>query len=106
MSSDSIGKDILSSIGKVFDGLDTLMSYAEKETPETDNKPAKEPETIILTDQNLNSMKWMSASQLNAIFGHGKKKKARISQAGNAYEALRWFSTRQLEAIFGEDEIR
>lgn len=60
---------------------------------------------IILHADELQQLRWMTVSQLKAIF-KGNRQKFRIESTPAAYEQLRWMSTSQIEAIFGTKDIR
>ena len=91
---------ILNGTATVLDRINEALKYKEKKTPET----------ITLTKEDLNHMKWMSPQQLYAIFGGGKKKTAKLDDSIGAHEKaglysqMKWFSPEQLEAIFGKDD--
>lgn len=97
---DNSGWEILGFIGKA---LNTIGKEIDRNEPQEDASEQEKPEEVILTEDELSQMYWMSANQLRAIFGGGKRKKAVIGKDFNAYKKLKWFSSDQLEAIFGKD---
>jgi len=85
-----------------LNALNKLDERLKKNTEKpVENQPAI-PE-MTLTADILKELKWMSAQQLYAIFGGGKKKKAVINNDPAAWKELRWFSADELKAIFGEE---
>lgn len=97
--SDNAAWDFLNGTLKFLNKIDEAL---KDKTPAT-----KEPETMILTETRMRELKWMSPEQLDAIFGHGTKRKAVIpnDDNGTVFRQLKWLSPRQLEAIFGKDDI-
>ena len=59
---------------------------------------------MILTADKLNELKWMSPSQLRAIFGN-KPNPPKVADDPAAYRVLKWMSESQLNAIFGKEGI-
>ena len=79
-------------------GIDKIAKDIQnlKEQTEEDNKPQ------VLTAEKLLQLRWMSPSQLAAIYRYGKVK-THISDDPDAYRMLRWMTESQLQAIFGKD---
>ena len=78
-------------------------------TVEHPNEPEswgnKDPnEIIVLHADELRQLRWMTVSQLNAIFG-ARRGKFKVENSQAAYQELRWMSTAQLNAIFGTNDI-
>ena len=68
-------------------------------------KPEDNPDDVdILTGEKLRELKWLSTSQLAAIYGYGKNKKAKVADNEDAYRELKWLSHSQLSAIFGRQD--
>lgn len=60
--------------------------------------------TIILHADELKQLRWMTVSQLKAIF-NGRRGQFRVESSPAAYQELRWMTTQQIEAIFGTKDI-
>lgn len=60
--------------------------------------------TIILHADELKQLRWMTVSQLKAIF-NGRRERFRVESSPAAYQELRWMTTQQIEAIFGTKDI-
>lgn len=67
-------------------------------------KTTEGKEVIILHPDELRQLRWMSVSQLKAIF-NGRRERFKIESSPAAYQELRWMSAQQLEAIFGTKDI-
>ena len=61
-------------------------------------------EYVVLHADELRQLRWMSTSQLKAIF-EGRRKNIRVDSSPAAYQELRWMSTEQIKAIFGSTDI-
>lgn len=85
--------DTLQALGKIAIELDKNKTDISKD----DFKPE------VLTKEKLQELKWMNTYQLEAIYGHGKRKVI-IDDDPAAYQELKWFNSYQLEAIFGKGE--
>lgn len=59
---------------------------------------------IVLHADELQQLRWMTVSQLKAIF-NGRRGQFRVESSPAAYQELRWMSTTQIEAIFGTKDI-
>lgn len=95
-------------IGDIFSSLNIIFGNAKKETEEKkapEQKTSDGLEEVLLTDEHLSQMRWMSTEQLRMIFGGGTKRKAVFPAKSNPWTQLRWFSADQLEAIFGKDGV-
>lgn len=55
---------------------------------------------IVLHADELQQLRWMTVSQLKAIF-NGRRGQFVVESSPAAYQELRWMSTAQIEAIFG-----
>ena len=67
-------------------------------------KNTESKELVTLHADELRQLRWMSTSQLKAIF-NGRRGQFRIESSPAAYQELRWMSTSQIEAIFGTKDI-
>lgn len=59
---------------------------------------------VTLHAGELRQLRWMSTSQLKAIF-NGRRGQFKVESSPEAYKELRWMSTDQLTAIFGTADI-
>ena len=62
----------------------------------------KTDQVVVLHEAELRQLRWMTVSQLKAMF-EGRRKGIRVDISPAALQELRWMSTAQIEAIFGTD---
>ena len=81
------------------------VEYPTGPCHEPESWGSKDPnEVIVLHADELRQLRWMTVSQLNAIFG-ARRGKFKVENSQAAYQELRWMSTAQLNAIFGTNDI-
>lgn len=98
-----IGLGILGLIGEPkmnfeFSNLEPDIHSKDK------NEANDESNKIVLHAKELEQLRWMSVSQLEAIF-NGRRGQFVVESSQAAYNQLRWMSTSQLRAIFGSKDI-
>lgn len=92
--------EFLDSTFSALNKLDQRIKEADEIRKSRDAKK-NDDDPVMLTEQELSQMKWMSASQLDAIFGHGRKP-VKLQPGPGIYRQLKWMNDDQLEAIFGK----
>lgn len=85
----------LDKFGRVVKEIDKVFS-------DSPNASGDQKDPDILTAEKLSQLKWLSASQLAAIYKYGKVP-TKIADDGAAYSQLKWFTGAQLNAIFGKE---
>ena len=81
-----------------------LRYFVEPPIPTWTPPENKDPDHVVLHADELRQLRWMSTSQLKAIF-EGRRKNIRVDSSPAAYQELRWMTTDQIKAIFGSADI-
>lgn len=100
----NVRKDIDKTIDDFVDYYDDHFDVC-KDIDDSDDYYNSDPEyksgdVTYLTASDLKQIRWMTASQIQNIFGN-KHGKIKILSSEEAYKELRWMTNEQLKALFG-----
>lgn len=99
-----IALKMLKAVGKgIGEGLDKatdILAEQKRRDAELKGSGSEKRESILLTADMLDRMKWLGEGQLRAIFAG---KKVVIDSDPKVFDKMKWLGEGQLRAIFGDD---
>lgn len=93
----AIGRGLVKGLDEGLNKIEEIRKESEENSKRYSSKIVEE-ETVITSDM-AKQLRWMSSSQLQAIFSG---KKVRVDRDPETWKQLRWMGAEQLNAIFGK----